>query len=131
MRNIRPIIVSIFICFALTSNAQVKYIFMNISQPNIENCITGIENTFKDRDFKIYPNPSAGMFTIEIINVSSENKMDLFVFDINGKEIIREKIWINRKHIVYLDLSNNIKGMYILSIKGKNDCYFRANLVTN
>jgi hypothetical protein len=131
MRNIKPIFIGIFVCIALTSNAQVKYIFMNISQPNIEDCITGIENTFKDSDFKIYPNPSEGKFTIEIINVPSEKKVDLFVFDVNGKEIVNEKIWINRRHIVTLDLSNRIKGMYILSIKGQDDSYFRANLVIN
>ena len=146
MRNIILIISALITCISLTCNAQVKYIVLNISQPDfercitsikyivlnisqpdIDRCITGIENTFSDCEFRIFPNPTKGIFTLEINSIQTDQEMDLCIIDISGKEIMNEKLFISEGFSMILDLSQNSKGMYIFIMR-KNDEYFKANL---
>jgi len=123
------LVCGIITCISFTVNAQVKYIYVSISQPNVEECITGIENTFKDCDFKIFPNPSKGVFTLEIINRSSEILMDLSIYDITGKRILIRQLRVNENIKTTLDLSGYKAGTYILNIKGVQNVVFKAQLI--
>ena len=127
--NQRILILAVFTCVAITSNAQVKTIHLSISQPNVEECITSIENTFKNGDIKIYPNPSEGVFTLEINNSSFRSFMELFVFDLSGKEVLKEEIWISESIIKTIDLSEYKKGTYIINIIGGPNDFFKAKLI--
>jgi len=129
-RLIQKLLISgIITCISITINAQVKYIYLSISQPNVEECITGIENTFKDCDFKIFPNPSKGVFTLEIINKSSDILMDLSIYDITGREIFIQQLRINENLRKTIDLSGYKAGTYILNVKGVQNVVFKANLI--
>ncbi|MEN8229210.1 MAG: T9SS type A sorting domain-containing protein [Bacteroidota bacterium] len=119
----------IITCTSLTINAQVKYIYLSISQPNVEECITGIENTFKDCDLKIFPNPNKGIFTLEIINRSPVIQMDLSIYDITGKELLIQQLRINEKLRKTIDLSGYNAGTYILNVKGVQNTVFKAKLI--
>ena len=123
------VICGIITCISFTSNAQVKHIYLNISQPNVEECVTGIENTFKDCELKIFPNPSKGVFTLEIINKSSEILMDLTIYDITGKEIIVQQLRINESLEKTIDLSGYDTGTYILNVKGAQNAVLKAKLI--
>lgn len=116
-----------FISFS--SIAQVKYIYLNISQPNVEECITSIENTFKECDLKIFPNPSKGVFTLEINNKSTEIHLDLSIYDMTGKEILIQQLRINETLRKTIDLSGYDKGTYILNVRGAQDAVMRAKLI--
>ncbi len=62
----------------------------------------------------VYPNPTNGMFFIEIEN--SPNDMLFVISDINGKEIIRKK----GSEKLSFNLANYDKGIYILKIETEN-----------
>lgn len=73
---------------------------------------TSTEITDKKRyDYKAYPNPSSGIFNIEI----SKKDMDksLTVFDLTGRVVLCKKI---ENSIEKIDLSEFSTGVYILSI---------------
>lgn len=123
------LVCGIFTCISLSINAQVKYIYLNISQPNVEECITGIENTFKDCDMKIFPNPSKGVFTLEIINKSSKILMDLSIYDLTGKEILVQQLEVNENLRKTIDLSGYSAGTYILNVRGAQNAVLKANLI--
>jgi hypothetical protein len=72
----------------------------------------GVE-TFSGEDLIVIPNPSTGLFTINIPNFSG--KIDLQVFDVSGRIILEESdsFITGEKNI---DLSNCLSGMYIIKI---------------
>ena len=114
---------------SLNLDAQIKYIHLNISQPNVEECITGIENTFKDCDLKIFPNPSNGVFTLEITNKSSEIRMDLSIYDISGKVLLEQQFMVHERLSKTIDLSKYKAGTYILNVRGAQNALLKANLI--
>jgi hypothetical protein len=59
---------------------------------------------------KIYPNPSSGLFTIELV----ANESSIIVFAIDGKTVMQNKIYSNKAR---LDLRNQPKGIYFIEIK--------------
>ena len=123
------LVIGLWFCLACTSNAQIKTIHLSISQPNVEECITSIENKFNHCDIKIYPNPGAGVFTLEFNNPSYRGQIDLLVFDMSGKKILREEIWLSENIIKTIDLSEYKKGTYILNIHGGANASFKAKLI--
>lgn len=85
--------------------------FMNCTDTATNNFYIGFSglNSEKQKDFKIYPNP-----TTDKIFVESSNHKDLFVelFSIDGKKIFSS--FVNDE----IDLSQFDKGVYILKIDG-------------
>lgn len=71
--------------------------------------------------FKIYPNPSSGIFTIE--NFEANQKYQ--VYDINGRLI--EASIINGQ----LDLSNELSGIYLLRVLNKVEGWLSKKLMKN
>jgi len=71
--------------------------------------VTGIHNAvLNENDFKVYPNPTNGIFT-----VTSSQKHSLTVFDIAGKVILEDRS-LSNKHTV--SLNGNACGIYLLNI---------------
>lgn len=70
-------------------------------------------NPLETNNFKIYPNPT----NLGYVNISSKNnaKMDVSVFDILGKQVIKETIKNNR-----LNTSKLNAGVYILKVAQDN-----------
>jgi len=63
--------------------------------------------------FTVYPNPSNGIFKVELQN---EQKATMEVFDTTGKMIKTVQITNNDKYS--LDLSGYAKGMYLIKMNG-------------
>jgi PKD repeat protein len=78
--------------------------------------ITGIEDPDPFADVKIYPNPTTGMFTIEMNN----NVFGELVIDIitqNGSKILNIKFEKTTEHFqTQIDLSGQGKGMYLINL---------------
>jgi hypothetical protein len=123
------IAVMLSVLLVTISYAKVKTITLSINQPNIESCITAIDNQFTDCYFKIFPNPGNGLFTVEVSNSAIEKEAILMVHDISGKVIINEKINISKHTLRSIDLTNNTKGTYFLSIVSENKQKYSANLI--
>ena len=65
---------------------------------------------------KIYPNPSSGLFTIEMDN-NIHGKLSLEIISPDGKKIRRSEIEKTREHLLYqVDLSGQPEGMYIINL---------------
>lgn len=67
-----------------------------------------------DISIKLYPNPTSSSSRLEIDNV--EGKIEITIRDISGREIQRISTRANSKFQTTLDLSNQSKGIYFISI---------------
>ncbi|WP_338378718.1 LamG-like jellyroll fold domain-containing protein [uncultured Flavobacterium sp.] len=74
--------------------------------------------SFGISNVKVYPNPSTGIFTIDIVE-----ELEFTVYDIVGKTIINQKSLVGSNT---LDLSRFEKGIYLLALmnsKGETNTY--------
>lgn len=84
--------------------------YLQISGPINENIKLHINPDINEeiKDiFKIYPNPAKNFITIE----TDKNTGTIFIYDLNGKSVLSEKINSNNS---ILDISNLKKGIYIV-----------------
>jgi hypothetical protein len=68
--------------------------------------------------FKIYPNPTAGRFTLQVENMNLE-ETGLEIYDLNGSLVLKSSEMRNKKH--EFDLSSMPKDIYVVklfSLKG-------------
>ena len=80
---------------------------IEITQPSSINEVAGNSNIIS-----IYPNPTRGVFTLEIYDSQIANS-DFRIYDLLGREIIKSKI-VNRKSKI--DMSAFNEGTYIIRI---------------
>lgn len=73
--------------------------------------------TSNDHAIYIFPNPTSGKVSVEIVNNKIQFKdCELNVFDIFGKTVYQSEI-TNQKSEIYLDLPS---GLYFMQVKGNN-----------
>jgi PKD repeat protein len=93
------------ICYSFSDTLRIPYLGT-----------TGIENPDPFADVEIYPNPTTGMFTIEMNN----NIFGELVIDIitqNGSKILNIKFEKTTEHFSsQIDLSGQPKGMYLINL---------------
>ncbi len=77
---------------------------------------TGIEETQTKASIEIYPNPSNGLFTINLSNIT-DLKTKLEVYNLIGEKVWEENV---NKENTTLNLSFLPKGLYYLSVKSEN-----------
>jgi len=77
---------------------------------------TGIEDTDPFEGVKIYPNPTTGMFTIEMDN-NIFGELIIDIFTPNGSKTLNIKIEKTTEHFSsQIDLSGQAKGMYLINL---------------
>lgn len=86
---------------------------------------TSIAEIFED-DFKIYPNPSSGKFTINF-SKPFVNPATIYIYDMVGK-LIYNRENIVRKN-VQVDLGNTKKGFYLISIISNKEIFTKKILI--
>lgn len=87
-----------------SSSEDVMIIF------DFDGCV-GIDDNNIDQHFNIFPNPSYGLFNIQVEGL--EGKTEVSVLNINGVEVYKETIDLNKIESLHqLDLSFFSKGMY-------------------
>ena len=114
---------------AVISNAaysQIKYVDLNISQPNVEDCITNVETNIYQEDFKVFPNPTKGLFTIQVENSDFSSKLKVVIYNINGQVIYQKKL--DNKPEYQINLSAYPKGTYFLNISAKKK-FYKAEII--
>ena len=84
--------------------------------------ITGIPK-FNANDIKIYPNPSNGLFNIEILN-SDYDSYTIRIFDVLGSLIFNTQMSGSGNVKQQIDLTKYPKGMYFVSIESENTYNF-------
>ncbi|NOQ25142.1 MAG: T9SS type A sorting domain-containing protein [Bacteroidales bacterium] len=79
--------------------------------------LTGTNSIINNLDIKLYPNPSNGLFKLELFNTANE-EFFVEIYDVIGKIVYSSKI---KKNISIIDLSEINKGIYYVSIKKENN----------
>jgi hypothetical protein len=75
---------------------------------------TGFKQLKLGYTVKIYPNPTEGRFSVEVLNLSNDKKGEISLYNASGKTIIRKKMV---SEIIPFDLISYPEGIYILTIK--------------
>ena len=77
---------------------------------------TGVDNIAKD-DVNIYPNPSQGVFNIDIPNGLDSEKYTIKIYDILGS-VVYAKSFVATTHVhEQVDISEKTKGIYFISVE--------------
>ncbi len=76
------------------------------------------ENAFEGK-LAVYPNPTKGIFTIDLKNTTADN-YSIVVSDMLGKEVFASSSFVNGSFKENIDLSAFDKGVYLLSISNSN-----------
>ena len=81
--------------------------------------VSSIEENVFDGQLSVYPNPSKGVFTLEMFNVNSE-KYTITVSNVLGKTIHNSTDEINSTFKKEIDLSAFSKGVYMIRVENSN-----------
>ncbi|HTA62161.1 MAG TPA: T9SS type A sorting domain-containing protein [Bacteroidia bacterium] len=81
----------------------------NLYKNNYANSTTSIKKNVNETNFNIYPNPAQNNFTIE---TNSNDKQNLKITDVNGKQILAQTI----NGTTSIDVSSLSAGIYNLSL---------------
>lgn len=107
--------------YGCSSTEDVTIIF------DFDACV-GIADPAISNHFKIYPNPSYGLFNIEVEGLDGETQIS--VININGIEIYNNTLNLNKVGSLHqLDLSSFSKGMYYIRFVNANFVYAEKILV--
>ncbi|MCD4832838.1 MAG: T9SS type A sorting domain-containing protein [Bacteroidales bacterium] len=82
----------------------------------------------KENNIKIYPNPSNGIFNLEINNAEN-NTYTVKVFDIIGVTVYSKTITGTSYIKEQIDIAHNAKGMYFLSIESDNGSVISKRII--
>lgn len=103
-----------------------------IDNINIQGEGSAIEDySLRDRNVKVFPNPSSGQFYVNINFESSFSNVQIKVLDIFGKQIITESAGANSNTFSQdIDLSNYANGIYIVNVWVDNEQFTKKVLLT-
>jgi hypothetical protein len=65
----------ILVIISTTAKSKIIYIDLSISQPNIEDCFTGIKINSLNEKLEVFPNPTTGLFKIFLNNSELSGKL--------------------------------------------------------
>jgi PKD repeat protein len=91
--------------------------FIYVDNINITQTV-GLDQLSSLGAVKIYPNPSKGMFTLELSTKSLED-LNFSITDIQGRLVSSELVTSKGNLLKQFDLSSNEKGFYFLTINTK------------
>lgn len=109
--DIIPSIYGGFLIAGITSPEDGDFYLLHLDTAGI---ISNIPE-HKSTQIITYPNPSTGIFYIQMPDHSFDNQIE--VFDLYGKLVIKK--W-SHSPIANLDLTNQVNGLYIYKVTGKN-----------
>ena len=112
-----------------TKIKNTAYIYFDYNSPIVTNTtineysqVVSVKENFKEQLATVYPNPSNGLFTIEL---STKEKQNLQLFDMSGNVVLSQTIENGKATI---DANYLAAGIYNISIKG-NDSVSNKKLV--
>lgn len=79
-------------------------------------CIVGLQDYNLVDNFRIYPNPSHGVITIDVKTNQSE-AYDIYIIDAQGKLVYKKDIIVNGAYQDQLNLSHLAKGVYYMRVQ--------------
>ena len=102
--------------YTAPSNGNYAVVVTDGSCSDTSACVNiigvGIADNNLLKDLSIYPNPTKGLFTVELSQV--ENNAKVVVYSVVGQEVVTQKIEQNN---TVISLENYDKGIYFVSIQ--------------
>ena len=83
---------------------------------NFCNASVGINNVENANSIKVFPNPAAGLITIELLE-NTQGNLNVELFDVTGKLVQRSTIYAGATN-TYLDTKTLYAGNYLVKITG-------------
>lgn len=84
---------------------------------DVKNSIPGEDNFINPDNIFLYPNPAISEFAVQIPIFLEEQNVELFLFNLDGKLLIHEKITSIQNAI---NIQNLTSGIFIIQIKADN-----------
>jgi hypothetical protein len=100
------------------SLSDIRYINFNFFTNIVQE-----DEQFVDK-LTLYPNPTNDIFSIDY-HVATLDSFHLVIFDIQGKEVYREKMVINADHNVSVNISKLGKGIYLCRLYNEQNSITR------
>lgn len=91
-------------CDSIVTHYDFAKIFNTLS--------TSISSFEKESEIKIFPNPANHFIEIEQVD-GLKNSLNAFIIDINGKQLLKQKVYYNKQKIAINTLN---KGIYIIKL---------------
>ena len=85
--------------------------------------VTALPEPVADSDILVYPNPTSGHLTMDIVNPAHENlKGEVYLFDMKGRLLKKKSIHSHSEHKkLDFNISHQAAGTYLLNIRiGEN-----------
>lgn len=79
-------------------------------------------------DFKIYPNPNNGSFTIEF-NSTSSTEIKIIVYDISGRQVFNQSYPNKKLFSENLQFNNLQSGIYLINVEEDNRTEIRKIII--
>jgi len=74
----------------------------------------GIEKVQEQSFFKVYPNPTAGSFTLEFSEISETSVVKVEIYGMHGEKILNDQFTGEKKH--EFSLESNPTGIYFIRV---------------
>ena len=109
-----------------TDNSKSGFIYVyginscgtgNPSSTHLLTIVTSISE-FYDIDYKLYPNPNNGEFTLEI-NAATDDKYEMKIFNLFGSEVFTSQITEKQNHLNFSQLPNGMYNIVLTNNKVK------------
>lgn len=87
---------------------------------------TGNEEVIPEKHgfFRVYPNPTPGLFTLEMTESASGGNIRVEIFSLMGERVLQSELPLMKQY--QLDLSGRQPGLYLIKVmKGKEVGYFK------
>lgn len=100
--------------------------FGNLDQIKITQVITSLEKIYRADGLQIYPNPNAGVFTVDLMNFSGT---EISVFDMSGKKVSVQDLNEGDASAL-IDISDYPAGVYYVQVKTEKMIYMKDIVVS-
>ncbi len=87
-------------------------------------CATGINENLSNTFINLYPNPSKGIFTIELKDINAKNVIE--INNVLGEKVYFADISAEKTEI---DLSSEMKGIYFYQIKSEKEIISAGKII--
>ena len=94
----------------------------------IVNICTGLNEFDVSKNFIIYPNPTNGIFNMEVKGLP-QGKAQISITNMSGKSIKKKTVEINDKKPIRLNVSNEAKGIYFIRLESEERVYHKKLIV--
>ena len=81
--------------------------------------VSSLEDEIFENELNIHPNPSNGIFKVEIAGISSEDR-SIAISNVLGEVVYFEEIKEHHNTSKTIDISHLGKGIYLVELQGNN-----------